>query len=120
MFKFHHYAIEAANIKEVLDFYQNVMGFRVENKVHFDGKKVLFLKLGDFRLELVEDEAAEGAGNMHLCFEIDRLHQAMQRMEAAGLSTMEGPYELENGWRTVFYTGPAGETLELLEGKVLK
>ncbi|CEG27301.1 VOC family protein [Bacillus sp. B-jedd] len=113
MFKFHHYAIECANIEEVLSFYQNVIGVRLENKVHFEGKMVWFLTLGAFRLEIVEEEGPAGSG--HLCFRVEDLDAAMRRMEGASLTVQEGPYELENGWRTVFFNGPGGETIELLE-----
>ncbi|WP_059170569.1 VOC family protein [Bacillus sp. FJAT-27445] len=115
MILFHHYAIETSNLAKVLHFYQTVLGFHTEETFYFQGNKIVFLTLGSFRIELAEsDEESNGDGPVHLCFETDGLDNIMEELDQADLTRVEGPYKLENGWRTVFYTGPAGELLEFL------
>lgn len=115
MVLFHHFAIETNRLEEVKDFYEKILGFQVENIIEFHGKKLVFMTLGGFRIELVEtDDLGSGEGDIHLCFETASLATMMSKLEGAGLDKVEGPYKLENGWRTVFYKGIAGETLEFL------
>lgn len=115
MVLFHHFAIETNRLEEVKDFYEKILGFQAEDTIEFQGKKLAFLTLGGFRIELVEtDETVSGDGAIHLCFETASLTTMMKKLESAGLEKAEGPYKLENGWRTVFYKGMAGETLEFL------
>ncbi|RDU35758.1 glyoxalase/bleomycin resistance/dioxygenase family protein [Neobacillus piezotolerans] len=116
MVLFHHYAIETDRLKEVENFYKNILGFQLEETMDFRGKKLIFMTLGGFRLELVESiMRGGGEGSVHLCFETGSLDNLIKKLEKAGLEKVEGPYTLENGWKTVFYTGLGGETLEFLE-----
>ncbi|WP_409270134.1 VOC family protein [Neobacillus sp. SCS-31] len=116
MVEFHHYAIETDLLEEVAEFYKTTLGFRGENTMEFHGKKLIFMTLGGFRIELIEaDEPRVGEGAIHLCFKTRELDGLIKKLQEAGLKMAEGPYTLENGWRTVFYTGLAGETLEFLE-----
>ncbi|WP_053366625.1 VOC family protein [Bacillus sp. FJAT-27245] len=115
MLLFHHCAIETNRLEEVEGFYKNILGFRVEDTIDFQGNKLIFLTLGGFRLELVQsDGPPRGDSIIHLCFEAGALDSMIKKIEHAGLEKAEGPYTLENGWRTVFYKGLAGETLEFL------
>ncbi|WP_316568998.1 VOC family protein [Neobacillus sp. YIM B06451] len=116
MVEFHHYAIETNLLEEVAEFYKTALGFRDEKTIEFHGKKLIFLTLGVFRIELIEgDEPIQGNDSIHLCFQVGALDSIIKTVERAGLVKAEGPFTMENGWRSVFYTGIAGETLEFLE-----
>jgi lactoylglutathione lyase len=116
MFKFHHYAIEVTNPKVVCDFYKEMFGFVVEQKIDLEEEELIFLKLGSFRLEVIRNEHAYlTTNNIHLCFQTSNLQDTMKRFSEVGLKVEEGPYNLSNGWKTVFYKGLAGEVFEILE-----
>ncbi|MEH7383146.1 VOC family protein [Bacillus sp. JJ1533] len=107
--KLHHYGLEVRNFEDAIDFYKNHLGFQEETRFSFMEEEIVFLILGDFRLELT----ASTAINAHICFEVSDLDKLMAML--LGLRKVEGPYDLDNGWRTVFYEGPTKETLEFLQ-----
>ncbi|MGG3468945.1 VOC family protein [Neobacillus pocheonensis] len=116
MLKIHHYAMEVVNILLVKEFYINMLGFVEDEKVEFKGEEILFLRNGDFLLELIKVKQ-EGfpQQNVHLCFETESINDIMEKFSKAGISALEGPYTLKNGWKTVFYIGNAKEILEFIE-----
>lgn len=109
--------MEVANILVVKKFYIDLLGFVMDEKVEFDGEVILFLRHGDFLLELIEVNQDEGfpPQNVHLCFETESINDIMEKFSKAGFSALEGPFTLGNGWKTVFYKGKANEILEFLE-----
>ncbi|MGG1679130.1 VOC family protein [Neobacillus sp. NRS-1170] len=116
MLKVHHYAMEVTDVLIVKDFYLTLLGFVEDEKVEFAGEEILFLRNGDFLLELIEVNQEEALpGNVHLCFETKSIKDIMEKFLKAGIAPEEGPYTLKNGWKTVFYKGRANEILEFLE-----
>ncbi|OCA91513.1 hypothetical protein A8F94_01615 [Bacillus sp. FJAT-27225] len=113
--KFHHFAIETNNLTETADFYVNKLGFVIKEKVLFEGTEVLFLDLEGFTSELCEiSEERNDSSQTHFCFETPDLKAFIDRMSGWGFMPTEGPFKLENGWETVFFEGPSGETIEFL------
>ncbi|EKN69133.1 hypothetical protein BABA_11181 [Neobacillus bataviensis LMG 21833] len=112
--RFHHYALEVKNIEEAISFYKRYLGFQEENRMLFMEEEIVFLVMGDFRLELISGrQAVEQMA--HICFEVSSLCEVMDRF--ADVRKIEGPYELDNGWNTVFYEGPNREIIEFLQTK---
>jgi lactoylglutathione lyase len=116
MFRIHHFAMEVADVHTVSNFYIKFFGFEEVEKVVFMEEKILFLRLGDFRLELIQQsEECFSNEKKHLCFETTNLYDCIEKFSAAGLEISEGPYMLKNGWKTVFYKGPVNEYIEIIE-----
>lgn len=116
MFKIHHYAVEVANPVEVCQFYREILGFEIEPRVDMEGEKLIFLKLGEFRLEIFQNGLSQSISNhVHLCFQTISLQESMKKFADAGLKVDEGPYFLKNGWKSVFYKGLANEVIEIIE-----
>ncbi|MCC3358925.1 VOC family protein [Bacillus sp. REN16] len=107
--KLHHYGLEVRNLDESVDFYKNQLGFLEEQRFRFMEEDIVFLTLGDFRLELIAGHTL----NAHICFEVNNLDCTMTML--TGLRKIEGPYHLDNGWKTAFYEGPTKEILEFLQ-----
>lgn len=107
--RFHHYGLEVSNMEESIRFYKKYLGFKEESRMFFGDEEIGFLRLGDFRLELFTgiDQTA------HICFEVNHLKVVMKRF--CDWRKIEGPYELQNGWQSVFYEGPDGEIIEFLQ-----
>ncbi|MFD3449808.1 VOC family protein [Microbacteriaceae bacterium 4G12] len=113
---FHHAAIEVRDLFQSALFYQDAFGFQVKEQLHVLGEDLLFLTLEKFQLELIAcKEATRNNTHTHLAFQVTHLDILMNKMEKMNVPIAEGPYELENGWRTVFYYGPDKELLEVME-----
>lgn len=115
---FHHYALEVRNVSATKEFYQKILGFAEEDGISYQGKVIDFLLLDGFRMEILENKQACAKNDRtHLCFEVRNLDQKIELMKNLGHLPSEGPYQLENGWKTVFYIGPDEETIEFLQNK---
>lgn len=107
----HHIGLEVENLEEAISFYKNLLGFEVEDRFSFMGEKIAFLTLKAFRIELIENQLERKS--THICFEVTDLHDIMNDFPA--MEILEGPYSLQNGWKTVFYEGPNKEQIEFLQ-----
>lgn len=120
--KLHHVGVNVIHLRNSIEFFKSEFGFEIESHFIFMEEEIVFLTLDDFRLELVSSNE-EKQLNIHICFEVNNLIDVMARCKA--LRKMEGPYELDNGWQTVFYEGPNQEIVEFLQvssanGKLIK
>ncbi|WP_462412593.1 VOC family protein [Neobacillus sp. Marseille-QA0830] len=112
--RFHHFALEVRDLHKSVAFYQNFLGFQEEDRMSFMGEEIVFLILEDIRLELIlSTKEIPVERNVHLCFEVSDLEEVLSRFKASRL--IEGPYNLDNGWKTAFFEGPDYEVLEFLK-----
>ncbi|MDQ0156961.1 VOC family protein [Robertmurraya andreesenii] len=105
----HHIGLEVQNLEDSISFYKNEMGFEIENRFSFIGEEIAFLCLHGFRIELIEGQQE----STHLCFEVSNLNEMMKQFSSVEI--LEGPYTLQNGWKTVFYKGPNNHIIEFLQ-----
>ncbi|WP_102028837.1 VOC family protein [Salirhabdus sp. Marseille-P4669] len=106
--KFHHFGLEVADLSAAKSFYIQHLHFHEEMSMEVLGERLVFLHNGKMRLELVEGQDSK---KTHICFEVVDFEYLMK----IGMEQIEGPYSLPNGWKTVFYKSPSGETLEFLQ-----
>jgi len=114
--RFHHYALEVNNVEESVAFYKKYLGLQEESRMFFMGEKIVFLTLGEFRLELISGQQQYDK-TTHICFEVGDLDEVISRFDDR--RKIEGPYKLKNGWQTVFYEGPDQEIIEFLQIKAV-
>ncbi len=112
---FHHFAIEVEYLDTSIAFYQEFIGLSEEGRISFQDKEIVFLTNDDFRLELILGSQQQVSQGVHICFEVENLHEVIETFRKNNLYALEGPYKLENGWETVFYQGPDDEVLEFLQ-----
>lgn len=114
-----HVALHVADIDRSAAFYETHFGCRkYYEQTSSRGFRIVYLKLGDTVLELVE--RSEGAmTGFHFCFETDDFDGAVAALEAAGVECLQPPHPTdareprEAGWRRVVFRGPDGENIEL-------
>ncbi|NBI30031.1 VOC family protein [Chengkuizengella marina] len=114
----HHVAIEVSDLSRSIEFYKSI-GFTIEQSLDFQGEEMMFLVNGHFRLELYEVKGVRYKRNddkqMHLAFEVESWKELLNWIDAVKLEITEGPFMLENGWRTIFVKGYDGEILEFMQ-----
>lgn len=113
--RFHHFAIEVGDLETSIAFYQDFIGLREEERILFNEEEIVFLVGNDFRLELISGGQQQDFQAVHICFEVDRIDEVIKTFNENGMSAIEGPYKLKNGWETVFYMGPDQEIIEFLQ-----
>jgi methylmalonyl-CoA/ethylmalonyl-CoA epimerase len=127
-----HIAIVVQDLDAALQVYRDVLGLplaRVE-EVPAEKVKVAFLPLpeGDGEVELVQptDEdtgiarflAKRGEGMHHICFEVDDIQVAMDKMSASGLQVLEENPRLGSQGQKYIFIHPKtahGVLIELYE-----
>jgi lactoylglutathione lyase len=113
--RFHHFAIEVKDLETSIAFYQTFIGLHEEGRIAFNDEKIVFLANSDFRLELISGGQLNAHSTIHICFEVNELSEIMWKFTENGITALEGPYKLDNGWQTVFYHGPDNEIIEFLQ-----
>lgn len=112
---FHHFAIEVSQLDRSIQFYQQFIGFQVELQTELLGEQITFLTLENMRLELIQvEERTTISHNVHLAFEVQNMSEVIQLCNQVNVTIVEGPYQFENGWESLFILGPDKELIELI------
>nr|WP_263325593.1 VOC family protein [Neobacillus sp. Marseille-Q6967] len=111
----HHFGIEVKDLDRSASFYKNLLGFREIGRMTFLEENILFLQNQEIRIELISGGKQDNHQATHICFEVNCLDDVIRRFNENGMKALEGPYQLKNGWKTVFYEGPDHEIIEFLQ-----
>lgn len=94
-----HIGIAVKNLDETVAFYRQVMELEVSATEVFNGMKIVFLRIGDSELELLEDLTPDGAiaryvakrgeGVQHVAYRVDNIERALQVMRAKGIELID-------------------------------
>jgi lactoylglutathione lyase len=117
--RLHHIGMNVKSLEKSKEFYQTHFGFMEEMYFKWGSEKILFLKKGDHRLELIEEPGASNGSRgafLHIAFDVSDLEKEVGSVKKKGLMPVEGPLLLENGWKVAFFFGPDGEIVEMVEG----
>jgi methylmalonyl-CoA/ethylmalonyl-CoA epimerase len=97
----HHVAIVVSDIDAALGFYRDRLGLPVDlvETIESDRVRICFLPVGESKVELVEpmDDstgiarflASRGEGFHHVCFEVERLSETLDRLAAEGVELID-------------------------------
>ncbi|WP_349408277.1 VOC family protein [Pseudalkalibacillus sp. SCS-8] len=111
----HHIGIETNCLEQSITFYER-LGFKVTDEMELLGEMLVFLTIGDLCIELVAvDKDLTQSSNMHIALQVGNLEEFIQQND--DIVVEEGPFLLENGWRTAFVHAPSGEQIELIQMK---
>lgn len=128
-----HVAIAVADLDRACEFWQDVMGARIEGRRVVAGQKVevAFVSLNaGTRLELLaptEDDspvgrylAKHGPGLHHICFEVDNIEARLKHLEEHGIRLVDRTPRVGAEDDQVAFLHPSstlGALIELSEGK---
>jgi catechol 2,3-dioxygenase-like lactoylglutathione lyase family enzyme len=141
--KVDHTGITVSSLKDAIDFWVGVLGFRhlytwtfentpfIENLVGVKGAELSLAMVEGYghRVELLEYQAPADrevvrprscdVGSVHVGLYVDDLDLALARVAGAGWGPVAGPQTVRggerDGMRLVYVRGPDGVTIELLQ-----
>lgn len=127
-FRFAHVALNCRDIATTEEFYRRVFGFERARRLDLGATAIVFLRLGDVRLELfaaegtaptVEGDGAHGAGALrHVAFQTDDVDAFVASLDDPAIITL-GPLAFDAfipGWKTVWLRDPDGVIVEVSQG----
>jgi|SRR5579864_1635335 len=122
--RLHHTGLYVASLDEALAFYRDQLGLHTEFELSRPGLRVVMLKSGDGRLELLEvtpvsREERRAPGLRHVAFQVADLDAAYTELSDQGTSFLEPPIGGTGPWpRACFFRAPDGTFIELIQPPV--
>ncbi|PKM78305.1 MAG: hypothetical protein CVU90_03325 [Firmicutes bacterium HGW-Firmicutes-15] len=121
MYELAHLGIVVKNCDRSTDFYGRILGCTVIDSIANEELKIVYLQSGALTIELLEylvpPSSPREAGTFdHLAFSVPNIQAAIARLNEQGVEFLSGSPRLAmNGKKIIFFTGPDGERIELLE-----
>lgn len=115
-----HIGIKASNMDKAIIFYTQVLGFELIKRIKPGDVELVFLKLGETVIELVEvndgKQFSDGVVN-HIAFRVQDIFEAVEWLKSHKVDLInEEPRAMGDGQYNFFFRGPSGEKLELYQG----
>ena len=115
-----HIGVKTADMEKAIRFYTEVLGFSLLQRIKPGDVELVFVKLGDTVVELVEAKAgekyADGLVN-HLALKVSDIFAAVELLRQHGTEMLTPePMSLGEGRYNFFFRGPSGEKIELFQG----
>ena len=126
MYELAHLGIVVKNCARSTDFYGLILGCTVIKSIANEQLKIVYLQSGPLTIELLEylvpPSSLRGAGNFdHLAFAVPDIQVAIASLKEQRVEFLsDSPRLALNGQKIIFFTGPDGERIELLEKKDTK
>ena len=114
-----HVGIKTGDVQKCVDFYCEKLGFRPFYKGKLGPMPLTFVENGGLIIEFIAAGDAEPGGPVdHIALEVQGIEAVVEKLRAAGVEIGPigcAPNFFPNGMKNVFFTGPAGEKLELVD-----
>lgn len=119
-----HVEIVPRDVEETLNFYINIIGFKVihRNKIDRPGspiKEIIFIGLADSKIELLsmespapKSESSQQAGYKTIALEVDNMDETIKYLKSKGVELERPPMLLGTSKRAEI-KDPDGLTIEL-------
>ncbi|ARI77402.1 VOC family protein [Halobacillus mangrovi] len=115
--KWHHAGIETARLGATKRFYEDGFGFKTIDSFTFNNERLLWMQKEELVIEFTETKHPF-TSSVHFCWEVYDIHFWIFKLRQINIAPTAGPYQIEEkDWITVFFEGPSGEEIELLEKK---
>jgi methylmalonyl-CoA/ethylmalonyl-CoA epimerase len=127
-FKPHHCGISVPDIEASIAWYQQMLGFSVAKREGFGQVQIVFMKNGDFYIELFQvagaaplpesrrtpDQDLRTHGTKHIAFAVDDLRKAVTILRQRGADIAMDGSDRTSGPRAVFIRDNSGVIIELV------
>lgn len=127
-FEPHHCGISVPDLKSSIGWYCSMLGFAVSRYIEIEGAKIVFLRHGDFFIELFEVSGASGMpdnrrypgldirthGTKHVAFKVKDLTKFMGTLKQRGVDVAMDVFSVQD-IKAAFIRDNAGVLLEFVE-----
>ncbi|MBH0158933.1 VOC family protein [Fictibacillus sp. 5RED26] len=110
----HHIGLYVSDMKKSSEFYEKILPIEKKESFMWNDTELGFLIGEGFQLELMP-KSGNYATCSHIAFSVISVTEKIKELSQEEIFLTEGPYDLPNGWRTVFYEGPDGEEIEFIQ-----
>lgn len=124
-----HTAIVVSDLKRALDFYTQVLGFKIERRKEFGNRELVVLSLGEApaaKIELLRYDATDKSqivpedrtllGLRHLAFHVTDVTRVYEELKNKGVKMLDDPpFMKEGGPPIAFGMDPEGVLIEFSE-----
>ena len=114
--------IYCKDLQESLSFYKDILGLEEITLPGLTGDRVRLLRAGPAMLGLVQagptDKPAKVDGHTginHFAFFVSNIKEAVSELRKKGVKILAEPHEIAKGFWGVFFEGPDGVKVQLLE-----
>lgn len=125
--KLDHITITVADMRRSVEFYRDLLGFKVLGKLEnkSQGSLFVYLDTGNGVLELfefqkkgkpVEASSNEDSGLKHIGFRVDSVDEIIAKLRESDVKITMEPLDADGGVRIAFFQDPDGVLLEVIEG----
>jgi lactoylglutathione lyase len=123
-----HVGVIVKDMGESIDFYESLLGFKLQIRVNNGEKELAFLThngLPNFEIELIRDleqttEYSENGLVNHIAFVVDDLKKMIKKFKKNGVTFITEKPKEGIGRKTIRFKGPNGEILQLVEERMEK
>ncbi|MGA4722261.1 VOC family protein [Fictibacillus nanhaiensis] len=113
----HHIGLYVNDMKTSCEFYEKILLIEKKERFMWNDTELIFLIGKGYQLELMPNSGSHAACS-HIAFSVTSVTKKIKELSQKEIFLTEGPYELPNGWRTVFYEGPDGEEIEFIQTRI--
>ena len=114
-----HIGIKAYDIEKALKFYTEILGFEFVTRFKPGDSELVFVKLGDTVIELVEvtDNAKYNDGVVnHIALRVSDIFKAVEWLKENNVELIgKEPMAIGEGRFNFFFRGPSDEKIELYQ-----
>lgn len=115
-----HIGIKTLEMEKAIAFYTEVLGFTLVNRIKPGDVELVFVKLGDLVVELVEvnDGSFYGDGVVnHIALRVSDIFKAVEQIKRHQVECISvEPMNIGPKRYNFFFRGPSGEKIELMQG----
>lgn len=117
--KFCWTTLRVNNLQKSLDFYQEIVGLKVERSIKTEeGAEIVFLGQGETKLELVYDNNKKEVNvgdDISIGFEVESLSDKLDFIRGKGMELHSGPFQPNPHIKFFFITDPNGLRVQFVE-----
>ncbi len=114
-----HVGVMTGDVQKSVDFYCNNLGFRPYYAGKMGPMPLTFVENGGLIIEFIAAGNAQPGGPVdHIALEVQGIEAIVEELRAKGLEigpVGSAPDFFPNGMKNVFFKGPAGEKIELVD-----
>ncbi len=126
---FDHVTITVSNLKQSVDFYQRILGFKVTGMLEQNGGdfKIVYMDAKGATLELfyfkhggqpLPEVKDPDVGIKHIGFKVDNIDEVVRKLKEANVKFTLEPFDAAGGVRIAFFKDPDGILIELVQGEL--